>query len=127
MIKYVSFVAALLITGILFTSCTTIPQSPNLTGAWEYSLTDSATEKVNDGSMTLTQKAFDVTGKANDAFGEFAVSGNVSGPTFVLKFVKNDNSLNYTVNVSMTSEDTFNGTFTTDTGKAGKISGKRNK
>ena len=63
---------------------------------------------------------------ANDAYGEFAVTGTVPGPQFVLKFVKNDKSLDYTVNVNMTSNDAFEGTFTTTKGKSGTIEVTRN-
>jgi len=47
------------------------------------------------------------------------------GPKFVLKFIKTDKSLDYTVNVNMTSNDAFAGTFTTTKGKAGTIAVQR--
>jgi hypothetical protein len=118
--------AALSLVAVVFAGCASIPQNPNLTGQWSYKLTDSITEKESDGTMTLTQKVYEVSGKANDAFGEFAVTGTVPGPKFVLKFVKNDKSLSYTVNVQMTSNDAFEGTFTTTKGKAGTITVTRN-
>ena len=107
MMKYL--MSATLLVAVLFAGCSSIPQSPNLTGAWSYKLTDSISKKVNDGTMSLTQKVYDVNGTANDAFGEFVVTGSVPGPKFVLKFVKNDKSLDYTVNVEMTSNDAFSG------------------
>ena len=118
--------SATLLVAVLFAGCSSIPQAPNLTGAWSYKLTDGISKKVNDGTMSLTQKVYDVKGTANDAFGEFVVTGTVHGPKFVLKFVKNDKSLNYTVNVEMTSNDAFSGTFTTTKGKAGTIVVTRN-
>jgi hypothetical protein len=124
MMKY--FMSATLLVSVLFVGCNSIPQTPNLTGAWSYKLTDSQTEKISDGKMALTQKVYDVKGSANDAYGEFAVTGTVPGPKFVLKFVKNDKSLNYTINVKMMSNDAFSGTFTTTEGKAGTIEVTRN-
>lgn len=118
--------SAMFLVAVMLVGCTSIPQSPNLTGTWSYKLTDSQTKKVSDGTMTVTQKVYDVKGTANDAFGEFAVAGSVPGPQFVLKFTKNDKSLNYTVNVKMTSNDSFSGTFTTTKGKAGTIEFTRN-
>jgi hypothetical protein len=124
MMKYL--MSATLLVAVLFVGCNSIPQSPNLTGAWSYKLTDSQTKKISDGKMTLTQKVYDIKGVANDAYGEFAVTGTVPGPQFVLKFVKNDKSLDYTVNVNMTSNDAFEGTFTTTKGKSGTIEVTRN-
>ena len=117
--------AAILMATVVIAGCASIPQHPNLTGKWSYSLTDSASEKEYDGTIALSQKVTDVKGKANDAFGEFAVSGTVNGPGFILKFVKNDKSLSYTVNVHMTSNDSFAGTFTTTQGKAGEFEAHR--
>ena len=116
----------LLMVSLFFSSCTTIPQNPNLTGSWSYKFVDAVADKEYNGTMSLTQNVNEVKGKANDAFGEFAVSGTVPGPKFILKFVKNDKTLNYTVNVAMTSVDSFKGTFTTTSGKAGRIEFKRN-
>ena len=113
--------SALVIISVIFIGCASIPQNPNLTGSWNYTFHDAVADKDYNGTMSLTQKVHEVSGKANDAFGEFAVSGTVPGPKFMLKFVKNDNSLSYTVNVTMTSNDSFKGTFTTTSGKAGHI------
>ena len=110
---------------VLFASCNSIPQQPNLTGKWSYTLTDHLSGDKFDGSMNLAQDVYNVKGKANDAFGEFNVSGTVNGPTFVLKFAKNDKSLNYTLNLKMTSAESCSGTYTTTAGKAGLIKVKR--
>ena len=115
-----------LLLSLFISGCASIPQNPNLTGSWCYQFVDAISQKDYKGTMTLAQKVHEVQGKANDAFGEFAVTGTVSGPKFTLKFVKNDKTLNYTVKVEMTSNDSFKGIFTTTSGKAGHIEFTRN-
>ena len=121
MLRIMSMIALIIFAGLLFTGCSSIPQHPNLTGTWKYNIIDSISKEKNDGQMKLTQDVYEVKGSANDAHGEFTVNGTVTGPEFTLKFVKNDKSLEYTVNVEMTSNDAFAGTFTNTKGKAGMI------
>ena len=117
--------AAMVLTGLYLSGCTSIPSNPNLTGTWAYTLTESKNEKEFQGRMRLTQSVYELSGKANDAFGEFIVSGNVQGPKFNLDFVKSDKSLKYKWKVSMTSFDTFEGTFTTSSGYSGGVTASR--
>ena len=121
----VLFILAALSVGVFFAGCTTIPDNPNLTGAWQYKITNPKTEKSYDGRMVLQQNIYDLKGKANDAFGEFTVTGNIQGPKFNLDCIKTDKKLTYKLRLSMTSEDSFTGTITTSSGHAGTIEGKR--
>ena len=110
---------------VVFSGCSSVPQFANLTGQWKYQFNESGKKGVETGSMTLKQDCFKLTGQANDAFGEFALTGTVEGPDLVINGIKNDQKRSFKMSATLEDENSFRGKYTTDQKTSGEIWGSR--
>lgn len=119
--KKILFLAAITMFLGLVSGCTSIPDSNNLTGQWNYKYS----KQNKTGSMKLYQEGFKLTGTANDAEGRFNLNGNVKGKLIILNGVCPENNRTFMANLKLDDENSFEGTYTTSSGESGKIKGKR--
>ncbi len=110
---------------LVVSGCASVPQFTNMTGQWKYSYVETGKKEVETGAMTLKQDCFKLSGQANDAHGEFALTGNLNGIEFVLDGMRNDNKRSFKINASLDSENSFSGKYTTDQNTSGEIFGSR--
>jgi len=113
------------VTALALSGCSSVPQNPNLTGKWDYEYTPTDTGKTKTGSMDLHQSDFSFSGTANDAEGQFALSGNIAQKQFTLNGFDNSKNRRFTIKADLDSESEFEGTYQTNQGAAGEITGKR--
>ncbi len=116
---------AMVMACIVFSGCSSVPQFANLTGQWKYQFTETGKDNVETGSMTLKQDCFKLSGQANDAFGEFALTGTVEGPAFIINGIKNDQKRSFKLSATLDDENSFSGKYTTDQKTAGQMTGTR--
>ncbi len=119
--------AALTIIFGLFAGCSSISENCNLTGSWKYTFEENDKDTTETGSMVLAQDSYKLSGKANDAFGEFILSGtNVAGsPSLIIDGVRNDGNRTFHITGTLTSDNQFEGTYTTNQNTAGTIEATR--
>ena len=116
---------SLVVVCLVYGGCASVPQFANLTGQWKYTFTETGKKAVETGSMNLKQDCFKLSGKANDGYGEFALTGTVNGPDFIVDGARNDGKRNFKLSATLEDENTFSGTYTTDQKTSGKINGNR--
>ncbi len=111
----------------VLSGCASQPKYANLTGTWNYTFEESGKTGTQTGSMNLAQNQFELSGKANDAFGEFKVNGSIdsSSSKFNLNGVRNDGKRSFKMNASLSDENTFSGIYSTDQNTSGKMEGTR--
>lgn len=124
--KIIMIIMAFAAIGFL-AGCTSISKHYNMTGTWKYTLEETGRNEVQNGSMTIIQEAFRLRGTANDAFGEFALSGTIAenGLSFAIDGRKNTGKREFHLSGILENADTFEGTFTTDQNTSGKMKGTR--
>lgn len=105
----------------LISGCASVPESDNLTGQWSYKYG----KQDKTGSMKLYQEGFKLTGTANDAEGRFNLNGNIQGKFIVINGKCLDSNRTFLANLTLTGENSFEGTYTTNSGESGKMRGKR--
>ena len=119
-------VAAIIAIGF-FSGCASVSKHANMTGTWKYTFEETGKDGVKDGTMTIAQESYKLKGKCNDALGEFELSGNISenGPKFMLDGKRNDFKRNFHLTAVLSTDNTFEGTYTTDQSTAGTMKGNR--
>jgi hypothetical protein len=124
--KSIMLALAVIVTGLI-SSCSSVPKHYNMTGNWRYTFEEKGGGEVQNGSMAITQDSYKLSGKANDAFGEFILTGTVSenGPKFVIEGKRNDYKRSFRLNGTLDSDNKFEGTYTTDQNTSGTMSGNR--
>ena len=115
----------LLVACFVFAGCSSVPQFANMTGQWKYQFNEEGKKNIETGSMTLKQTEFALTGKANDAYGEFTLTGNIEGAHVIINGVRNDQKRSFKFSVMMQDENSFDGNYTTDQKTSGDIWGSR--
>jgi len=120
------FAAAIVAAGFI-TGCSSVPKHCNMTGPWNYKFEEAGKSDEQSGSMTLMQDDYKLNGKCIDAFGEFELSGAVSenSPNFALQGKRPDGKRNFRLSGTLSSENEFEGTYTTDQNTSGTITGNR--
>ncbi|MEI6420711.1 MAG: hypothetical protein WCP55_00720 [Lentisphaerota bacterium] len=116
---------AMIVACVAITGCSSVPQFANLTGQWKYQYIESGKNQVETGSMTLKQDCFKLAGQANDAYGEFALTGTLEGSDFVINGVRNDQKRSFKMSAILEDENAFSGKYTTDQKTSGQITGTR--
>ncbi|OGV48019.1 MAG: hypothetical protein A2X49_13345 [Lentisphaerae bacterium GWF2_52_8] len=111
----------------LIAGCTSSPKHYNMTGSWKYTFEESGKSEVQNGSMTIAQESYKLRGKCNDSFGEFDISGTIAetNPTFLIEGKRNDGKRSFRLNGLLSSDDKFEGTYTTDQNTSGTMKGKK--
>ncbi len=107
--------------GAILVGCSGLPQNLDLTGKWSYNYGPGQ----KTGTLTLSQDAHKLTGTANDAEGQFTVTGTVNGPVLALTCTCAKPKLTKIINATIETPNEFKGSYTSTDGKSGKISGKR--
>ena len=124
--KSIMLVALIVAAGFI-AGCASLPKHCNMTGAWKYTLEENGKCVVQDGSMTIAQDSYKLSGKCNDAFGEFDLTGTVAenGPKFTLEGERIDHRRNFHMNGKLSCDNKFEGTYTTDQNTSGTMKGSR--
>ena len=109
---------------VLIAGCASVSKDVNLSGKWDYNYG----AKKKTGSMTLLQNGFSMTGIAYDAEGKFHVKGSLKGVKLTLFGINVDNAAKtFTANLELTSDNSFEGTYTNTLGESGEMEGERKK
>ena len=121
--KKLLMLAAVISLGCFWAGCTSVPNYCNLSGSWNYTFEETGRDGIQTGSMTLVQDGFQLSGKANDSFGEFTVTGNITvgGTKLVINGKRNDGRRNFQLSAALRGENTFEGTYTTDQNTSGTL------
>jgi len=124
--KSLLFAAAIIAAGFLV-GCASFPKHQNLTGTWTYTFEETGKDGVQNGSMTIAQESYTLRGQCNDAFGEFELTGTLSetGPKFMIDGRRNDGKRSFHLSGELSSDNEFEGTYTTDQNTSGTMKGKR--
>lgn len=119
--------AAVIIAAGSIAGCSSVPKHYNMTGNWKYTFEETGRDGVQNGTMTIAQESYRLKGKANDAFGEFEISGSISeiAPTFLIEGKRNDYKRSFRLNGTLSSDDQFEGTYTTDQKTSGTMKGTK--
>lgn len=121
--KKLILLAAVVISAVLFAGCITSPKHYNMTGTWKYTFEETGRDGVQTGSMKITQDSYKLNGTANDYFGEFDISGSISetSRTFLIEAKRNDGKRSFRLNGKLSSDNEFEGTYTTDQKTSGTM------
>jgi hypothetical protein len=124
--KAIVLIAVTVLAG-LFAGCSSVPQHCNMTGTWSYTFEETGRDGKQTGSMKVTQEGYKLSGKCNDAFGEFDLTGNTDeiGPKFVMDGKRNDGKRNFHLIASLKNDNEFDGTYTTDQNTSGTLKATR--
>lgn len=124
--KSILLAVVIIATGFI-TGCSSVPKHYNMTGTWKYNFEETGKDGVQTGSMTIAQESYNLRGTANDYFGEFNISGSISetSPTFLIEGRRNDGKRSFRLNGTLSSDDQFEGTYTTDQKTSGTIKGTK--
>ena len=111
----------------LIAGCSSLPERYNMTGTWKYTFEETGRSGVQDGSMTLAQESYKLNGKCSDAFGEFELAGSITEKSskFMLDGRRNDGKRNFHLTATLSSDNEFEGTYTTDQNTSGTMKGTR--
>ena len=110
-----------------FAACSSVSKHCNMTGSWKYTFEETGKDGVQNGSMTIAQESHRITGKCNDASGEFELSGTISenGTKFTINGKRNDDKRNFCLTGMLSTDNEFEGTYTTDQNTSGTMEGNR--
>lgn len=124
--KLIILALAFIVTGLI-SGCTSVPKHYNMTGNWRYTFEEKGNSQVQNGTMTIAQDSYRLTGKCNDASGEFRLTGTISenGPKFVIEGERTDYKRTFRLNGTLSSDNKFEGTYTTNQNTSGTMSGSR--
>jgi len=106
-------------------SWSSAPRHTNLSGVWDYDYIPAKSGKTKTGSMTLTQSQYALNGQANDAEGQFILTGTLNQTQLTLNGVDQAKGKSFTIKAEISSESAFAGTYQTNLGATGEISGLR--
>lgn len=102
-----------------------VPKHTNLSGVWDYDYVPAKSGKTKTGCMTLSQSQYNLTGQANDAEGQFVITGTINQTQLTLNGNDQAKSRSFTIKAEISSESEFEGTYQTNQGATGTISGVR--
>jgi len=124
--KLIMLAALIVVTGLI-AGCSSVPKHCNMTGAWNYKFEENGKSGTQNGSMTLIQDSYKLQGKCIDAFGEFALTGSIAenSPKLVIDGKRADDKRNFHLIATLTSDNEFEGTYTTDQNTSGTLKGSR--
>ena len=124
--KTIILAVMVIATGII-AGCSSLPERYNMTGTWKYTFEETGKSVVQDGSMTLAQESYKLKGKCSDAFGEFDLTGTITEQStkFMIDGRRNDGKRNFHLTATMSSDNEFEGTYTTNQNTSGTMKGKR--
>jgi opacity protein-like surface antigen len=125
--KLIIFAAMAVIAIGFIAGCASVPEHSNMTGNWKYTFEETGRDGVLNGTMTIAQDSYKLSGKCNDAFGEFELKGSISenGPKFMIDGKRNDFKRNFHLTGMLSSDNEFEGTYTTDQNTSGTMRGSR--
>ena len=125
--KLIMFVMAAMAAIGFIVGCASVPKHCNMTGSWKYTFEENGRDGVQNGTMTIAQESHKLKGKCNDAFGEFELSGSISenGPKFMIDGKRNDFKRNFHFTGVLSTDNEFEGTYTTDQNTSGTMKGSR--
>jgi len=123
--KTISIMAVALLAGIFLSGCASTPIHVNLTGNWNYDYQVTGLDKVKTGSMVIHQNDFNISGTANDADGQFVISGIVSADKFTIKGNDAAKGRDFEIKATLGSDCDFKGTYQTNQGTSGSLSATR--
>ena len=125
--KKLIMLAVVIIAVGFIAGCSSVPKNCNMTGTWKYTFEETGRNGIQNGSMTIVQEAYTLKGKCNDVFGEFDLSGSMSesGPKFIIDGTRNDSQRNFHLNGSLSSDNEFEGTYTTNQNTSGTMKGSK--
>ncbi|HJO91858.1 MAG TPA: hypothetical protein QF753_00525 [Victivallales bacterium] len=118
--KSLSLIGVVLGLLFLISSCSSVPKNANLTGKWLYDYGENLDQK---GSMSLNQDGYEVTGTSNNVDGQYTITGKVVGSKFNYEGQSDKNT--FTASCDLTSENAFEGSYTSTSGTAGDIEARR--
>ena len=120
-------IAAMIIATGFITGCSSVPKNSNMTGDWKYTFEETGRSGVQNGTMTIAQDSYTLSGKCNDVFGEFKLSGSISenGPKFIIDGTRNDGTRSFHLNGSLHSDNEFEGTYSTNQNTSGTMKGNK--
>lgn len=124
--KSIMLAAVAVIIG-LFAGCSSISENCNLTGTWQYTFNENGKDATQTGSMALTQDSYNLTGVANDSFGQFNLTGtNIAGSSnLIIDGVRLDGSRTFHIIGILDNDNEFEGTYTTNQNTSGTIQANR--
>lgn len=122
-----SIMLAMVVAAGFIAGCSSLPTHHNMTGTWKYTFEETGKSEVQNGSMTITQDSYALSGKSNDAFGEFNLTGtiNENSPKFMLEGNRVDNKRDFHLSGTLSSDNEFEGTYTTNQNTSGTMTGTR--
>ena len=125
--KLIMLAVVAVIAAGFFAACASVPKHSNMTGSWKYTFDETGRDGVQNGTMTIAQESYRLSGKCNDAFGEFELKGSISenGPKFMIDGQRNDSKRNFHLSGVLSCDNEFEGTYTTDQNTSGTMKGKR--
>ena len=124
--KLIMFIAIATVIGVI-AGCVSSSKHYNMTGSWKYTFEETGKSGVQTGSMTLVQVGYSLSGTSNDSYGEFLVNGVVAenSSTFTIDGKRNDLKRSYHLTGILTSDDKFEGSYTTDQNTSGTMKGSK--
>ena len=110
-----------------FAACSSVSKHCNMTGSWKYTFEETGRSGVQNGTMTIAQDSYNLRGKCNDLFGEFQLTGSMdeNSSKFIIDGTRNDDKRNFHLNGSLSSDNAFEGTFTTNQNTSGTMKGTK--
>ena len=125
--KKTIMLAFAIIAAGLISGCASVPKHYNMTGNWRYTFEEKGGSEVQNGTMTIAQESYKLKGKCNDASGEFELTGSISenDSKFVIEGKRNDYKRSFRLNGTLSSDNKFEGTYTTDQNTSGTMKGNR--
>lgn len=111
----------------ILAGCSSVSNNLNLSGTWNYTFKEFGKDQVQTGSMTIMQDSYKLTGKANDSFGEFQLTGTYipGSPSLVLDGIRNDKTRTFHFVGKLSSDNEFDGTYTTNQNTSGTLNATR--
>ena len=125
--KKLIMITALIIATGLITGCSSVPKNSNMTGNWKYTFEETGRSGIQNGTMTIAQDSYNLRGKCNDLFGEFQITGSMdeNSSKFIIDGMRNDSTRSFHLNGSLSSDNAFEGAYTTNQNTSGTMKGKR--
>ena len=125
--KKLIMITALIIATGLITGCSSVPKNSNMTGNWKYTFEETGRSGIQNGTMTIAQDSYNLRGKCNDLFGEFQITGSMdeNSSKFIIDGTRNDSTRSFHLNGSLSSDNAFEGTYTTNQNTSGTMKGNK--
>jgi hypothetical protein len=125
--KKLIMMAALIIAVGFITGCSSVPKNSNMTGNWKYTFEETGRSGVQNGTMSIIQESYSLRGKCNDLFGEFQLTGSKdeNSSKFIVDGTRNDGTRSFHLNGTLSSDNAFEGTYTTNQNTSGTMKGSK--